>query len=251
MRLDRPVVVSAYDYPAGDRVPLHDHAKAQLIYAIEGTMIVSTREGRWILLPTRAAWVPAHTRHTVRMRGAVKMRTVFFDHTVTPPSATCAVLHVSPLLRELIVSMLHEEQAYLPESRGAHIAALITGELRLSPTLPLHLPWPSEPRLRRICNALQKHPSLSGDMNFWAAKAEMSARTLARLFRAELGMSFHEWRSQLLLLEAQIRLAQGQPSARVAHSLGYASPAAFSAMFRKSTGLPPTQQRKLLQTIPE
>ena len=44
----------------------------------------------------------------------------------------------------------------------------------------------------------------------------MSSRSLARLFRAELKMSFQEWRSQLLLLEAQIRLAQGQSSSRVA-----------------------------------
>jgi AraC-like DNA-binding protein len=77
-------------------------------------------------------------------------------------------------------------------------------------------------------------------MDFWAAEMGISSRTLARLFRSELKMSFQEWRLQLLLLEAQIRLAQGQTSSRIAKALGYDSHAAFSAMFRKSLGLPPS-----------
>ena len=244
MRANRPVVVMAYDYPAGDRVPVHEHSKAQLIYAIEGTMTVSTREGKWVLLPTSAIWIPAHMRHAIRMRGRVRMRTVFFDETVTPPAPTCAVVRVSPLLRELIVSMLGEPRAYATDGRGAQISALICSELQLWQTLPLHLPWPKEPRLRRICNALQKNPGLNGDMEYWATREAMSSRTLARVFRAQLGMSFHEWRSQLLLLEAHIRLGEGQSSSRVARALGYASPAAFSAMFRKATGVSPTERQK-------
>lgn len=244
LRIRRPVAVLAYDYAAGDKVPLHEHAKAQLIYAIEGTMVVSAREGKWVLLPTRAIWVPAHTRHAIRMRGAVRMRTVYFDDTVKPPTENCAVVRVSPLLRELIVSMLSEPREYAASGRGAHIAALICSELRISQTLPLHLPWPEESRLRRICNAMQKNPSLRGDMEHWAASQDMSSRTLTRLFRSQLGMSFHEWRSQLLLLEAQIRLSQGQSSSRVARALGYSSHAAFSAMFRKTMGLSPSAQRR-------
>jgi AraC-like DNA-binding protein len=36
----------------------------------------------------------------------------------------------------------------------------------------------------------------------------------------------------------------------VAPALGYASPAAFSAMFRKATGVSPTEQQKGLLGIP-
>lgn len=245
---NRPVAVMAYDYAPGDRVPVHEHSKAQLIYAIEGTMTVSTRAGRWVLLPARAIWIPTGMRYAIQMRGRVRMRTVFFDGTVPPAAQTCAVVSVSPLLRELIVSMLKEPKAYPSRSRGSQIAALICGELQLWNTLPLHLPSPGEPRLRRICNAMQKKPGLNGDMEYWATREGMSSRTLARLFRSELRMSFHEWRSQLLLLEAYVRLTEGQPSSRVSKALGYANPAAFSAMFRKVTGASPTEQQKLLTT---
>jgi quercetin dioxygenase-like cupin family protein len=168
LRVDRPVSVLAYDYASGDRVPIHEHAKAQLIYAIEGTMTVSTREGQWVLLPTRAVWVSAHTQHSIRMRSALRMRTVFFNETVPPPATNCAVVSVSPLLRELILNMLQEPRSYSLIGRGAQIAALICSELLVAKTLPLHLPWPKEPRLLRICNAMQKKPTLQGDMEFWA-----------------------------------------------------------------------------------
>jgi len=241
IRINRPVSALAYDYAANDHVPVHEHTKDQLIYAIEGTMTLATREGRWVLLPTRALWVPAKARHSIRMKGPVRMRTLFFDHTVAPPAATCAAISVSPLLRELIISMLQETPNYSDTSRGAQIAALICSELHLWQTLPLSLPWPREPRLRKVCDAMQRKPTLSGDMEYWASRMSMSSRTLARLFRAETGMSFGDWKSQLLLLEAQIRLAQGQSSSRIANALGYASHAAFSAMFRKAMGISPSE----------
>jgi len=246
LRVARPVTALAFDYAADDHVPLHEHVKAQLIYAIEGTMVLSTREGRWVLLPTRALWVPAKTQHSIRMRGSVRMRTVFFDHTVVAPATGCAVVSVSPLLRELIVSMLQEPVRYAPTSRGAQIAALISSELRVCHTLPLSLPWPRNAKLRKTCSAMQRNPTLSGDMEYWAARSDVSSRTLARLFRSETGMSFGEWKAQLLLLEVQVRLAQGQSSSRIATALGYASHAAFSAMFRKATGLTPSEHLKNL-----
>jgi AraC-like DNA-binding protein/mannose-6-phosphate isomerase-like protein (cupin superfamily) len=241
LRVDRPVAALAFDYASNDHVPAHEHLKAQLLYAIEGTMVLSTQQGRWVLLPTRALWVPAKVRHSIRMRGAVRMRTLFFDQTVTAPAANCAAVSVSPLLRELIVSMLQETRRYASASRGEQIAALIFSELHVCRTLPLSLPWPRDPRLRKLCGAMQRNPTLAGDMEYWAARASVSSRTLTRFFRVETGMSFREWKSQLLLLEAQIRLAQGQSSSRIARALGYANHAAFSAMFRKATGLSPSE----------
>ncbi len=144
-------------------IPAHEHPKAQLIYAIEGTMTVITREGRWVLLPTRAVWVPARTRHSILVRSVLRMRTLFFDKTVTASVNGCAVVEVSTLLRELILSMLKEPRAYPRTGRGSHLAALIQDELNFVHTLPLHLPWPKEPRLRKVCEAMQRKPSLHGD----------------------------------------------------------------------------------------
>jgi AraC-like DNA-binding protein len=45
----------------------------------------------------------------------------------------------------------------------------------------------------------------------------------------------------LRLLEAVRRMAAGAPVTHVALDLGYASPSAFAAMFRKTLGVPPSR----------
>jgi len=239
--VDRSVAALAYDYAANELIPPHEHAKAQLIYAIEGTMTVITGEGRWVLLPTRAIWVPSGMRHSIRVHSTLRMRTLFFDPTIAVPTKGCAVLEVSSLLRELILSMLSEPRRYPLQGRAGHLAALIQDELKFAHTLPLHLPWPREARLRKICEAMQRHPSQQQSIAYWADQASMSSRTLSRLFSLELAMTFKDWRTQLLLLEAQSRLAQGQKSSRIARALGYDSHAAFCSMFRKALGTAPMQ----------
>ena len=245
LHVSRPVAALARDYAQGEHVPPHEHSKAQLIYATEGTMTVLTREGRWVLLPERAVWVPAYTRHAIHMRSTVRMRTLFFDQSVQSPNNGCAVVAVSPLLRELIIAMLRQPRAYPKAGRAAHMAALICDELRFTRVLPMQLPWPRDARLRRLCAAMQRKPSQRHSVDYWAGEGAISSRTLLRLFRKELGMGFQEWRTQLMLLEAQARLAQGQSSSRIAHALGYDSHAAFCAMFRKTLGTAPRHYLQL------
>ena len=72
-----------------------------------------------------------------------------------------------------------------------------------------------------------------------AARVGASTRTIARLFRQELGVSFSQWRQQAVLARAIPLLSQGHALARVAHELGYQSQSAFSAMFRRAFGESP------------
>ena len=58
----------------------------------------------------------------------------------------------------------------------------------------------------------------------------MSERTLNRHFQQQTGLSYSEWLRRARLLEALVRLAQGQPVLRVALDLGYGSHSAFTAM---------------------
>ena len=67
-----------------------------------------------------------------------------------------------------------------------------------------------------------------------------TTRTLARLFDRELGMSFRAWRQQRRLLASLEMLAGGQPVTSVALDLGYDSPSAFIAMFKRALGKSPT-----------
>lgn len=73
--------------------------------------------------------------------------------------------------------------------------------------------------------------------------AGASARTLSRLFRNELGMTFYEWRTQLRIYHALILLADGHDTAHVAHACGWANPSSFIAAFTGIIGTTPGRYR--------
>ncbi|MDY7804269.1 helix-turn-helix domain-containing protein [Burkholderia stagnalis] len=57
------------------------------------------------------------------------------------------------------------------------------------------------------------------------------------------GVSYVAWREQACLLAAIAWFAQGRSITRVAYDLGYGSPTAFSAMFKRIVGVAPHHYR--------
>ncbi len=243
---DESDVVSgvAADFESGHRLGRHRHRRAQLVYAVEGVMTVETDEGLWVVPPLRALWVPPGVVHSIRMTGRVQMRTVYFDAAAlaqASPPARCAVLGVSPLLRELIVRIVESDASgeKIEPSHRYRIVGVLLDELCESPVNPLEVPMPHDPRLRRIADVVLAEPSDNRDLAAWASFAGIGERTLARLFPSETGMTFVRWRQQVRLLRALERLGVGESVTTVALETGYSSTSAFVKLFRESFGVTP------------
>ncbi|MDM9560719.1 MULTISPECIES: AraC family transcriptional regulator [Bordetella] len=236
----RPVTAMAKDFVPSATTGPHTHPRGQLIYAIEGVMRISTPGGFWTLPPLRALWVPPDTLHGVQMVDKVLMRTLYV-HADAARSLwdRCQVIEVSPLLRELVLALAAEPIEYDLAGRGGQIAALLLTELRAAPVIPIQIPWPQDRRLQTVCRAILAQPGLTRTVHDWGDEVGASGRTLIRLFQAELGLNYRQWVQQVRLADALRRLSLGQPVARVAAELGYHSPSAFSAMFRRALGAPP------------
>jgi AraC-like DNA-binding protein len=237
----RPMAAMEIDYPNGASTGLHAHPRCQLLYAIEGVMIVRSAVGAWVVPPDRAVWLVAGLDHEVRMCGVVKIRTVFVDSQAAPnlPQASC-VIAVPPLLRELIVAAMRIPLDYQSDTRDERLMRLLLDELRQVDVLPLHLPMPRDARLKRICEVLVARPDDASTTDQWARGLKVTPKTIHRLFSRETGMTFGQWRQQARLLFALERLAQGERIIDVALNSGYASQSAFTAMFRKHFGIPPS-----------
>lgn len=101
------------------------------------------------------------------------------------------------------------------------------------------LPLPTDPRGRARARALLQVPADGRSLEAWGHELGASARTLSRVFAAETGVSFAAWRAHGRLALSLPHLADGVPVAAVARRVGYRSVSAFSAAFRRSTGLRP------------
>ena len=236
----RPMVGYAEDFPNGHNIRRHRHSSAQLIYAAAGVMTVSTEHGRWVVPPQRAVWVPARVTHAIRMTGMVQMRTLYLDATaLRAVPAGCCVVPVGPLLRELILRVIRFAQPYALDGPEARVVAVVLDEIAAARVTPLHLPMPKDRRLLAVTTRLLDDPADQRTLAAWSRSAGASARTLARLFRAETGMSFARWRQQARLLHAMRLLARGEAVTSTALEVGYDSPSAFIAAFTQIMGTTP------------
>lgn len=235
-----PVIdVLAKDYPHGSRVAEHRHKDDQLLYAFCGTMTVNTEDGTWVIPPQRSVWIPAGILHSICMSGAVKMRTLYLTSgRVFPEYKRCAVLSISALDRELILELVRTPAS----NRGRHwrmLASVLLERLTTLSVLPLHLPMPNDSRARRVSQAIIDRPACNDDLATLAKSHGVSPRTLARLFFRETGMTFGRWRQQARILASLSLLAAGQSVTSAALDVGYNSPSAFVAMFRRALGVSP------------
>ena len=246
---EHPVRVRARSLPVDTHFEPHAHAWAQLAYCATGIVQVTAeqRTGRadeitYIVPPSRAVWIAPGAQHHVTVLEAAEFRTLYIDASATPPGwQGCRVLVVSPLLREAIHAL---DAASLPPAREQLLTRLALDEITHADTQVLGVPMPNaqtgDKRLRTLCEAVLRAPSERATLAEWAHGSGASERTVARLFRDELGLSYQQWRQQAILAHALPMLARGAPVSQVAAAAGYASDSAFSAMFKGAMGQPPS-----------
>lgn len=238
----RPVRLRARTLPADTHFDPHRHAWAQLAYCSTGVLQVTAHEDEatYIVPPSRAVWIAPGALHAVHVLEHTEFRTLYLHAGVTPPGwSACRVIVVSPLLRELVGAL---DGASATRERERLIGALVLEELRHADPQSLGVPLPpagGDKRLRNLCESVLRSPGERATLAAWAADAGASERTLARLFRAELGTTYQRWRQQAVLAHALPMLARGAPVHQVAAAAGYASESAFTAMFKSAMGQPP------------
>ncbi|MFB7508549.1 AraC family transcriptional regulator [Streptomyces broussonetiae] len=238
--VDRAVLPIGTDYPPGQLLDWHEHRRAQFLYGVTGVMIVDTPEGTWTVPPERAVLIPATTRHRVRMDG-VSTRSLYVEPDAVPWwPATCTVVDVPPLLRELLVAAVEFEADYSLSGRAGCVVALLLHEIAARAPLPFHVAIPAAPDLAVICRAYLAAPDAGITNADWAARTAMSERAFTRRFRAQTGESPAAWRTRARLLAA-VPLLRTASVTEVSGRLGYASPAALTAAFTRAFGLPPSR----------
>jgi AraC-like DNA-binding protein/quercetin dioxygenase-like cupin family protein len=242
----RPVRCRARTLAMDTHIVPHEHVWAQFTYCASGLMQVTVMQGEvqttFIVPPSRAVWIPPGVQHTVVVLENAELRTVSIAPQVLLPDWTdCRVLVVSPLLREVVQALDGIEAG----AREQALIALALDEMHRADTQNLGVPMPhpayGDKRLRALCEAVLRNPAEKGPLRDWVHQIGASERTMARLFRDELGTSYQQWRLQAILATALPQLARGLPIAQVAAAAGYASDSAFSAMFKQAMGQAPSQ----------
>nr|WP_255946820.1 AraC family transcriptional regulator [Streptomyces sp. ODS25] len=217
-------------------------------------MAVHTQYGTSIVPANRVAWTPAGFTHYHRAHGDTDMRIVFLAPSLArllPDDP--AVFRASGLAREVLLALTgprnyDDDAPHYSRAARTRLLRVLVDELREAHEQPLHLPEPRDDRLQAIARMLREKPADNTTLAELGKSIGASNRTLSRLFRNELGMTFYEWRTQLRVYHALVLLAAGHDTIRTAYACGWANPSSFIAAFTHIIGTTPGRYRTGLQT---
>jgi AraC-like DNA-binding protein len=233
-------------YAAGDAVCAQDREYAYLVIPQSGRLCVTTPERAWSITPREAVWIPASTPHEVRAPADARAAWVAIARQRAGGVPDIGIaMNVSGLVREIIARLLlMQADERDGAGRDEHLAAVLLDELS-RPTPPAGIALPADERLRVLCAAVLDEPDSPASPAQWAARFGMTRKSLARAFRRELRTTFGAWRRATRVEHASRLLAAGERVTDVALDMGYESLSAFTAMFRKTAGYPPSKVRKV------
>lgn len=234
--------VLARVYRRGERLGVHVHREAQLLFAPRGMIQVTTPKGRWLVPPQRAVWLPPRIEHAVDMLTDIEMRTLYLQpnwlsaHSEASRLGREFVVSVGPLLRQLLL-------AACSDNADARPSCLPSWRYSSSPR-------PRMPRLscrcrptrarRRVAELVLANPAGRRDLEDLGRAAGASPRTITRLFPAATNLTFKEYRQRARIMAAVEALGGGQASIKqISGRLGFSSSAAFGHAFRQVIGTTP------------
>lgn len=247
--MPRPVISTEVPRKANDdEMPIHKHRKGQLVVSALGSITCRTLDGIRIVPSNGAVWVPGGIAHRIAIPENGRSYCMFIEPSVAPLPNVCATFSISRMLRHMIIHMANLPPLYPIGGATSRLAQVILDELAHMKAEPLHFPTTSHPKLERIVEAFLESPADRRSMRDWAKEVAVSERTLARLVLKHTGMTFGRWRQQLHIVLAMEKLGHGETVQTISQDLGYDSPSAFTAMFKKFMGQPP---RKYLQDLLE
>lgn len=254
--LQRPVRAKQRVLQRDTQVLPHHHQWAQLAVSITGTLHLRVPHATFVVPPGRALWIPPQVEHAVTMVETAELRTLYIyqapgqcgpvaGDAPSPRWQRCRVLEVSDLLQALVRDLSTNSDAAKPPTpaqlaRECHVSALLLDELARATQLDLRIDMPSDKRLLTLCQAVLRDPLAHDSLQAFARNSGASLRTVARLFRQELGCTYQQWRQQVILAKAVQLGASGLAMGQIAVELGY-TPSAFSAMVQRAVGLPPAR----------
>lgn len=210
----------------------HAHTQAQLTYSSQGALQIHTSDGIWTLPQGRALWIPAGHPHRTHAQGQVK--TCNFYCSDRGKVTDFIALDISTLTHSLLQRLIEQQGGDEIHFLMEHLLKFELSRATVA-NVPF-LPLPRERRLKQVAQRLLEEEGAEESLEGLGSVVGASTRTLSRLFRHDTGLTFSQWRHQLLLMKSVSLIEQGHSLEEAARRLGYFNGSSFNAMFRKTLG---------------
>lgn len=210
----------------------HTHDVPHLIHVVTGSAEI-TVEGRAIQLRTHEnLWLAAEVEHAARYEPGSIVLGPFLSPGTIPPRRVQRLGAVPQITQ---VMRLVQAAAPCGEDQVRPFRCALDEVLQeMSGHRFFALPVPDHPAARAIARRAATRSTLAE----LAREQCTSPRQIQRVFQAETGLPFWQWRARARLNVAITRLRVGDSLTVAAHVAGYASRASLLKALSRETGIP-------------
>lgn len=226
-------VVADRDYA----IRRHAHNVHELLWGFDDLRSVEVDDQVWIIPPDVGLWIPAGAPHRGQVSASASYRSTFIaaeDQLPSMPAPTAVM--VPPALSAMLAHLDRDDLGAAARQRAE---AVVLDLIEPTTASSFWLPMPRDPRLRIVARAMIAAPDDERCLTSWGNQVGASARTLTRLFTAETGLSFGQWRTHARVRAALLLLAGGRNVSETGRAVGYRTSSAFVRAFRQTTGQTP------------
>jgi AraC-like DNA-binding protein len=239
-------------------VPTHVHEKAQMLYTEGGIVFVKTQTKKYYLPARHFMWIPAGVKHSLHPSSEnVMMRNLYFPIAEQDDTfyLTEGIYPVKDLLLEMILFTNRWNGDIFTNTRNF---AIVMGIKAILPdlckvNLPLALPYPKDFRLMDVIHYIDVNIENTLLLSEIAFQFQFTTKTLSRLFKKELNMTFVQYLTIKRILKfIELTLDKNYSIQNAALAIGYKSTPTFSNTFYKFMGQRPSDYlngRKVLQEL--
>ncbi|PSK88911.1 AraC family transcriptional regulator [Taibaiella chishuiensis] len=227
------------------RLPLHQHDKAQLLLVFGGIAYLQTGEKDYYIPSNHYIWIPKNYPHNlmfntqdlhiINIYFPGKSAGGFYDE--------MGIYPVSKLVAEMLAFSEKWQGDYYRGSWEFEFLKTLKNLLSKEhlKKFSIQLPTTDDPKLNAITDAIRNKIGEPVTLAGTAKEAGVSVRSLTRLFQAKLHITFVSYLNMLRIIRAMELIKDtGLNMTEIAYEVGYSNIAAFSNNFQQLTNMRPT-----------
>lgn len=228
------------------RLPAHQHAKAQLLLVFGGIAYLQTAEKDFYIPSNHYIWIPGNYAHNL-MFNTQDLQIINIYFPAEDADAFYKELGIYPVSKLLSEMLSFSEKWQGDYDKGSWEFEFLTTLKNVLPKenlkkFSIQLPTTDDQRLQAIVAGLRSRLGENLSLEHTAREWGMSVRSLTRLFQAKLHITFVQYLKMLRIIRAMELIKDSDLNmTEIAYEIGYSNIAAFSNNFYQLTNKRPTE----------
>ncbi|WP_270090778.1 helix-turn-helix transcriptional regulator [Sphingobacterium sp. SYP-B4668] len=228
------------------RLPAHQHDKAQLLLVYGGIAYLQTDEKDFYIPSNHYIWIPQNYPHNLMFntQDLYIINIYFPDESADDFYDELGIYPVSNLLAEMLSFSEKWQGDYYKGSWEFEFLSTLKSVLSKEnlKKFSIQLPTTDDQRLNIIINNFRNRLNENLNLDTIAQQSGMSVRSLTRLFQAKLHITFVQYLKMLRIIRAMELIKDTDLNmTEIAYEIGYSNIAAFSNNFHQLTNMRPTE----------